>query len=229
VLVPSLPEWLQEVILHCLEPQARDRYASAAQVAFDLTHPDQVVPTERARRRRRLGPGKVFLKWVRAAGYEEASLPKPSAHLSGAPIVLTAVATQHTNEARNEALRQAVRRLVLAGENMRLACVTVIRPSTELGGVQRDQAATSQRIKHLVLLRHWAESLKLPAEQVSYHVLEGGDPAEALLDYARSNRVDHVVIGAPPRDVTLGGLLGTVATKVALEAPCTVTVVRPHS
>jgi len=227
-LVPAIPGWLQEVVLHCLEPNARERYASAAQVAFDLSHPDQVVQTERARRRRRHGPGKLFLKWVRAAGYEEAALPKPSAHVSGAPIVLAAVATQHTNEARNEALRQAVRRLVLAGENMRLACVTVIKPSTELGGVPRDQAATSQRIKHLVLLRHWAEALKLPAEQVSYHVLEGSDPADTLLQYARSNRVDHVVIGAPPRDVTMGGLLGTVASKVALEALCTVTVVRPR-
>ena len=228
-LVPSLPEWLQEVVLRCLEPRAGDRYASAAQVAFDLAHPDQVVPTERSRRRRRQGLGKRFLKWVRAAGYEEAALPRPSAHLSGAPIVLAAVATAHTNEARNEALRLAVRRLVVAGENTRLACVTVIRPSPEMVGAAPEQAATSQRIRHLVLLRHWAEALRLPPEQISFHVLEAGDPADALLEYARANRVDHVVIGAPPRDVTLGGLLGTVATKVALEAPCTVTVVRQQS
>ena len=64
------------------------------------------------------------------------------------------------------------------------------------------------------------------------------------------NQVDHIVIGAPPRDVALRGmlgtvssrvssdaapeplqffrLLGTVSTKVAAEAPCTVTVVRPR-
>ena len=32
----------------------------------------------------------------------------------------------------------------------------------------------------------------------------------ALLDYARTNHVDHVVIGSPPRDATLGGLVATV-------------------
>ena len=127
---------------------------------------------------------------------------------------------------RLEALRAAVKSLVAAREQTRLACVTVIRPASELVGSDRERSATSQRIKNLVLLRHWAESLKLPPSQVSFHVLEGSDPAEAILEYARQNQVDHLVIGAPPRDVTLGGLLGTVATKVSADAPCTVTVVR---
>jgi nucleotide-binding universal stress UspA family protein len=228
-LVPAIPEWLQEVVLRCLEPDPEERYASAAQVAFDLAHPDQVTVTDRGRRLRRHPLGTRFLRWVRATGYEQGSLLRPVAHLAGAPIVLAAIATQHTNEARNEALRAAVRRLVTAGEQTRLACVTVIRPSPELVGADREQAATTQRIKNLVQLRHWAESLKLPAAQVSYHVLESGDPAEAILEYARQNQVDHLVIGAPPRDVTLGGLLGTVATKVSTDAPCTVTVVRVRS
>jgi nucleotide-binding universal stress UspA family protein len=46
-------------------------------------------------------------------------------------------------------------------------------------------------------------------------VLESTGPAEALLAFARQNRVDHVVIGAPARDIPLRGLLGTVATQVA--------------
>ena len=66
----------------------------------------------------------------------------------------------------------------------------------EQGAGAEEDIATSQAIKHLVLLRHWAEPLKLAPHQVSYHVLESGDPAEALLGYARSNHVDHVV-GSP--------------------------------
>src|SRR6266571_5535338 len=46
-LVADTPAWLQEIILHCLEIDARDRYASAAEVAFDLANPAQVVLTER--------------------------------------------------------------------------------------------------------------------------------------------------------------------------------------
>ncbi|HSN16153.1 MAG TPA: serine/threonine-protein kinase, partial [Anaeromyxobacteraceae bacterium] len=38
-LVPGVPEWLQEVILRCLEVDAGQRYPSASQVAFDLSHP----------------------------------------------------------------------------------------------------------------------------------------------------------------------------------------------
>jgi nucleotide-binding universal stress UspA family protein len=133
----------------------------------------------------------------------------------------------------------------------RLACVTVIRPAPELGGSALEDTATSHRIRQLVELRHWAEPLRLDPARVSFHVLEATDAADALLRYARVNAVDHVVIGAPPRDAPMKGmlasvstgvapeaapeplqlfrLLGTVSTKVALEAPCTVTVVRPRA
>lgn len=228
-LVKDVPEWLQEVILRCLEPDPVERYASAAQIGFDLTHPDQVAVSERGRRLKTASMGTRLLRRIRAAGSEADSPARLGAHLADAPIVLVAIATHHTNEARNEALRAAVRRLVTAGEQTRLSCVTVIRPTSELVGADRAQDPTAQRIKHLVALRHWAESLKLPAGQVSFHVLEGSDPAAALLEYARVNQVDHLVIGAPPRDVTLGGLLGTVATRVSEAAPCTVTVVRTRA
>jgi len=48
-LHPQLPEWLQEVVLRCLEPEAAQRYPSAAYLAFDLTHPEQVGITTRGR------------------------------------------------------------------------------------------------------------------------------------------------------------------------------------
>src|SRR5215467_7770437 len=49
----DVPPWLQEIILRCLEVDPDKRYATAAQVAFDLQHPDQVMLTERAARTRR--------------------------------------------------------------------------------------------------------------------------------------------------------------------------------
>lgn len=227
-VVKAVPEWLQEVILRCLEPDAGRRYGSAAQVVFDLSHPDQVAITERGRRRRAAGPVTVVRRMILAAGYEPAPLPLPAAQIEGASIVLAAVATQHDNEAQFEALRDAVRRLLEGEKQRRLACATVIRPVSELGGSREDETATRQRLKHLSKLRHWAEPLGLDAARLSYHVIEAADAAEAILDYARVNRVDHVVIGAPPPDVPLRGLLGTVSTKVAIEAPCTVTLVRPR-
>ncbi len=225
-LVPAIPEWLQEVVLHCLEPEARDRYGSAAQVALDLTHPDQVAVGERGRRRRRAGHLATFRRFVRAAGLEPDEPVSPSDRLSGAPIVLVAVATHHRNEAQSEALREAVRRVMGAREHVRVACATVVRHVSDLGGSDAADTAAHQRVKEVVALRHWAEPLHLE-ERVSFHVLESADPAAALLEYARANHVDQIVIGAPPPDVPLRGLMQTVATKVALEAPCTVTLVRP--
>lgn len=55
-----------------------------------------------------------------------------------------------------------------------------------------------------------------------------GDPAETILEYAKTHDVTHIVMGAHGAD---GGeitrrLLGTVATAVVGESPVTVTVVR---
>ena len=56
-------------------------------------------------------------------------------------------------------------------------------------------------------------------------MIEAVDPAAALVDYARNNRVDHIVMGARGSS-PLRRLLGSVSAKVVAEAPCTVTVVR---
>jgi nucleotide-binding universal stress UspA family protein/predicted Ser/Thr protein kinase len=223
-LVPGVPPWLQEVVLRCLEPEPGDRYATAAQAALDLVHPDQVAITERGRRSRRLGLGARLRRWLRVVGREPLAVTRPSLQLANAPIVLAAIATQHHNDALFRALRDAVRRLLAQDEKARLACVTVVRPP---GVAQGDEdSSTGLRVKHLQHLRDWAEPLLLPAGRVSYHVLEAGDAAEALLEYARMNQVDHLVLGAPPADRSLKGLVPTVSNTVAARAPCTVTVVR---
>jgi nucleotide-binding universal stress UspA family protein len=223
----EIPEWLQEIILHLLEPDANLRYASAAQVAFDLTHPDQVGVTERGRRMQRAGLGTRFKRWIKAKGMEPAAVVRPSAQLANARIVLAAVATTHTNDALFQAQRDAVRRLLAADPGSRLACVTVVRPSSAVGAETEDDVATTQAIKNLVHLRHWAEPLQIPTASISFHVLEGHDPAATVLSYARANAVDQIVIGAPPPGLPLRALMGTFATKIAAEAPCTVTLVRP--
>ena len=58
------------------------------------------------------------------------------------------------------------------------------------------------------------------------HVLEAYDPADAVLEFARTNHVDHIVLGARQNSLTRS-LLGSVSAEVAGQAPCTVTVVRP--
>jgi eukaryotic-like serine/threonine-protein kinase len=52
-----------------------------------------------------------------------------------------------------------------------------------------------------------------------------GDPARAIMDYARQHQVDLIVIGARASSA-LRRHLGSVSAAVAAQAPCSVTVVR---
>jgi nucleotide-binding universal stress UspA family protein len=88
-----------------------------------------------------------------------------------------------------------------------------------------DSEGKHRHVQRLVQLQHWARPLALPAGRVTFHVLEAPDPAPAILDYARANRVDHVVIGSRGAS-SLRRYLGSVSTQVVAEAVCTVTVVK---
>lgn len=229
-LVPAMPEWLQEIILRCLEPDAGKRYASAAQLAFDLGHPDQVAITERGRRMRPAGWRTRFGRWLRMAGYEPAPCPPPSTQVATARIILVAVATRNENEARGRAIADAVRRVVAGERECRIVCVTVVKPVPDWGTSNPDETSARQTLRYLVELRQWAAALELPQDRLSYHVLESNDPAAALIDYVRANHVDQVVVGAP-RIVgrPFRQWTSSVAGRIAAEAPCSVTVVRVHN
>jgi nucleotide-binding universal stress UspA family protein len=89
-----------------------------------------------------------------------------------------------------------------------------------------DEQGNNKHIDRLVSLRHWAQPLKLDESRLTVHVLEAVDPASAILEFAEVNHVDHIVIGAR-RNSLVRALLGSVSARVATEAVCTVTVVRP--
>jgi eukaryotic-like serine/threonine-protein kinase len=221
-IVPATPEWLQEIVLRCLEVDARERYASADEVAFDLANPARVVLTERASRQRRARWATLLRRRIRARGFKPAPCPPPLTRVGPVPIVLVAIASAKPDEALFEALRAAVRRLVAADDQCRIACVTAVPPAAVLSGERPEDTATGRHIKHLVILRRWASPLELPEERVTYHVLESEKPAAALVDYATMNEVDQILIGAPRRGAPTRGVCG----QVVAEAPCNVTVVR---
>ena len=89
-----------------------------------------------------------------------------------------------------------------------------------------DAHGHNKHLDRLVALRHWAEPLKLEEPRVTVHVLEAVDPASAILEFAEANRIDHLLIGARQNSLRRT-LLGSVSAKIAAEARCSVTVVRP--
>ncbi|TMG84858.1 MAG: serine/threonine protein kinase [Betaproteobacteria bacterium] len=225
-VVAGTPGWLQEIILRCLEIDARDRYASAADAAFDLTNPAQVTQTERGARKRTASWGTRMRRRIKARRFDPAPCPPPAIRAGPVPIILVALGPFQSDEISLEALRDAVRRLIAADVRSRVACATAVPPAAALSGARDEETATGRHIKHLVALRQWARPLQLPEERVTYHVLESEKPAAALIDYARMNDVDHILVGAARGGVP-ARLFPRVSAQIVAEAPCTVTVVRP--
>ncbi len=219
-LNPQVPAWLQEIILRCLEPVAAQRYPSAAHLAFDLAHPQQVNVTERGERLRGAGFSTHLKRWLRAAGMQYEPSPLPSQRIREVPIVMVAVPHRDTTDATLYSLRQAVNRSLGIRPGARLACVSVIAPV----GAGDDESAMHR--EHLERLRQWAQGLHLEGHQASFHVIESGDVARALVTYARGNHVDLLVLGAATHGLQMQRLVATVPMRVVMDAPCSVLLVR---
>ena len=224
-LRPDCPPWLQEIILRCLEIDPQDRYATAALLALDLENPDRVKLTERAERLERDGGMKTFRRWLKARKAQPLETPNIAGQLSRAPIVLAAIDLSPGSEDLADALRLMIGRILSIEGEARIACVNVLKTSRIAVDILEDEEGRSLHVQRLVQLRHWGASLDIPSERISYSVLEAPDPAAALVDYARRNNVDHIVIGARASSA-LRRYLGSVSSQVVAEAPCSVTVVR---
>jgi len=227
-LRPDLPPWLQEVILRCLEVDADRRYQTGAQLAFDLSNPTKVRLTARAERLGQDGLVTVARRWLKAAGME-AKPPAVSVlgRMATAPIVVAAVDLSPGMEDLAEALRTMVARVLQTMPEARLACVNVLKTSLIAIDQTLDAEGRSIHVQRIVELKHWAEPLGLAADHVTFHVLEATEPAAAIVDYARKNHVDQIIMGARGAGA-IRRHLGSVSSHVVAEAPCTVTVVRLH-
>jgi eukaryotic-like serine/threonine-protein kinase len=225
-LKPDYPPWLQEIVLRCLEIEPARRYPTASQLAFDLGHPDQVKRTARAER---LDRDPLLMVWQRRFN-QGIVMPKPksdiAAQLAASPIVAVAVDISEGSDETNAVLRQTAKRILATLPAARLACLNVLKVGRLTIDRTLDEEGHNKHVDRLVALKHWASPLKLDDNRLTVHVLEAVDPASAILEFADVNQVDHIIIGAR-EDSTLRSLLGGVSSKVASEARCTVTVVRP--
>jgi len=229
----DIPPWLQELILRCLEVKPEKRHQSAAQLAFELQHLDQVTLTERASRLARSGGLTTLKRWFSAVGGEPVASASAAEQAERSPILLAAVDVANATPALLEAVRHTAQRLLQTEPGARLACLAVMKTNRIATDELMEADGSSKHVNLLVQLKHWAHPLQraldphreLQAGRITYHVLEAPDAADAIVEYARKNQVDHVVMGAR----SSGGLrryLGSVSAQVAAQCDCTVTVVR---
>ncbi len=225
-LKADYPPWLQEVVLRCLEIDPVWRYPTASQLAFELAHPDQIKLTARAERRDRDPFSTVWRR--RFNGNLTPPRPKAdlAAQLASGPIVAIALDITEGSAALNEALRVTAAQILATLPSARLACLNVLKLGRITIDRTLDEEGKNKHVDRLVTLRHWASPLRLDESRLTVHVLEAFDPAVAILEFAEANHIDHIVIGARQNSLKRT-LLGSVSAKVAAEADCTVTVVRP--
>jgi serine/threonine protein kinase len=224
-LNPAIPAPLQEVILRCLEVDPDKRYATPAQLAFDLANMSQVALTDRAHRQERNSFFDACKRWFASLGAEGGPQQPRTAQSNLAPIIMVAVDLSEDMEDLSDELRTNVKRVLATMPGVRIACVNVLKLSRITINYTLDESGRNIHVQRLVELKEWGRPLGLSQERITFHVIEHMDPAVALIDYARLNHVDQVLIGARTTS-TLRRLLGSTASQVVAEAPCTVTVVR---
>ncbi|HET9470226.1 MAG TPA: bifunctional serine/threonine-protein kinase/universal stress protein [Usitatibacter sp.] len=218
----AVPDWLQEVILRCLETEAARRYQTAALVAFDLRNPQQVALTERGERRHRAGALAQAARWWRARTLGVLPGGGAKEEPGAAPVVMVAVDTSHPDDPRQPELQRVTRRILSLSPEFRLICVSVVTSGL---GIPDPRAADVQ-VEHRIRLRHWIGPLDVEPDRVSMHVLEAPDPSAALVEFAVRNNVDLIVLGAPAPDERTFAWWRSVASAVTANAPCSVHVVR---
>jgi nucleotide-binding universal stress UspA family protein len=225
-LNPDVPPYLQEIILRCLEPNPSRRYPTAAQLLFDLQHPDEVRLTERAERMEQSGFMATWKRRFRSAATDvEHPRAVAEASTNAAPIVMAAVDLSEGMEQLAAALRKEAARVLHFVPGARLACINVLKLNRVGLNYSRDAEGRNIHVTRLVELKEWARPLDLSTGEVTFHVLESPDPAAALIDFAKGNNVDQILICARASS-NLRRYLGSVSSQVVAEAPCTVTVVR---
>lgn len=225
----SLPPWLQEIILKCLQRKPDNRFASAKQLAYALAHPNMVVLGKLASLTKKPGIWQKIHFWFNAQfeNYQQAKFIHPYQRISKAPHVLLALDLEHSSLELNQALRNTLQRLVLMDKHSFYTVMTVIE-NNELNNLEDyGPLITQETPKHIQLLielRHWMKLLKIPESRVNYKVVTG-HVANEIIHYATHNVVDHIVLGARGSS-SLRRYMGSVSNKVVAEVPCSVTVVR---
>lgn len=223
---PDYPPWLQEIVLRCLEVDPARRHPTAAQLAFDLSHPDQVKLTARSERMKQDSWSTVIRRRFHPDFARPALRHAVAAQVSTAPIVAVAIDLAEASEALHEAVRVTVKRVLETVPGARFALLNVLKHSRIALDSTLDEEGRNKHVTRLVELKHWAQSLDMDESRITFHVLEATDAAQAILDYAGTNRVDHIVMGARTNSAWRT-ILGSVSQEVVAKAPCTVTVVRP--
>lgn len=94
----------------------------------------------------------------------------------------------------------------------------------QLARAERDLGDALDAISNQILMQSKEQARRIGVPTIKVEVA-WGDPAEAIIETARREQVDAIVVGRRGRGQLAGLLLGSVSQKVASLAPCIVIIV----
>jgi nucleotide-binding universal stress UspA family protein len=144
-----------------------------------------------------------------------------------APLFQSIVVGTDGSETAEEAVRQAADLARSAGARLDLvAAYPGPQPIWErLEGSARTQPVDLRRVAEELLLRA-AQQIEGDGLEVNQEAREG-DAASVLIDVAREQHADLIVVGDRGGTAVRRFLLGSVPNKISHHAPCSVMIVRP--
>ncbi len=214
------------MILRCLEPNPEQRYPTAAQVAFDLKNPDQIVLTPRGQRLRQDSWLAAFRRKHNRETYAPARKLASQSKFASAPIILVALDPTTINGPLGRALRDKLQSTLAATPEARAVVMTVLNNSVAALDQNPIVSSPNRHVARIVALKQWAKPLGLGEQAISYHVPEALNTAEAPFWTMPAPIMSTTSLWVPGPRVRLRNLLGAVSAQVSAHAPCTVTVVR---
>ena len=100
-------------------------------------------------------------------------------------------------------------------------------PSTELRRLARTEGGVGEALE--LISNHILDQAKMRAKQVGVSKVKlqagWGDAAEVIIETARREKADVIIVGRRGRGRLAGLLLGSVSQKIASLAPCIVMIV----
>lgn len=120
--------------------------------------------------------------------------------------------------------------LDLAGKNdAEVVAVTVLDISSVFITVPQETRKRITAIEKRDSLKIFAQIKEMAKERgldIKTKAIGSSSPAEVILKYAKKENVDLIVVGTKGRSKMNRVLLGSVASKIVTDAPCSVLVIR---
>ncbi len=226
-LRPETPAWLQEIVLSALEPKAVQRIQSASQFRHFLKFPKSVDLTERSTWIETAPLKKQIYKYFQNIGYQpQFAADRPQLH-SGVHTILVALETEDFDAQEFSFLEHAVKDTLKSHAQARVICISALTHLSDEIEASEIDSHSGQVRAHLAQLKNWSASLDCPSDRLTCHIIITQDPAQKIIDFAQSNEVNLIIIGASEAHRSL--LPGKKSTMSAIveNAPCSVFVAKP--